>query len=519
MKPKALLLALLMPLLLQAQSANFNTSKSLDIFHSVLREVSLYYVDSVALDQLVYTGIEAMLSSMDPYTEFIPEEENDSIEMMTTGSYGGIGALIKKRPGEGVIVSEPYDGSPAVRAGLIAGDVILEIDGESVLDLEADECSSRMKGTPGTQVVFLVKKLMGQDTVTVHVTREKVHISDVGLACMLRDSIAYIRVTGFTQGGAADVRKTLKAMKKDHPVKGIILDLRGNGGGLMDEAVKLLSIFLPRNTMVVSARGRIERFDVEYHTKEEPLDTKTPLAVLVNNGSASSSEIVAGAIQDLQRGLIVGERTFGKGLVQTIRPLSYHANLKITTAKYYIPSGRCVQSLDYTKRDGNGTPERNQAGGIVPDVPVEAPKYSRISMELVARDYLHDYSLHYFTQHKTIAPAESFTMSDKDYRDFVEMTSAKEFDDRSATEILLESFSRTARAEGYDQLLKKEIEALRTHLVTDKATDLNHYRAEIQPLLEEEISCRYYYQQGRLKSMIRDDNQLEKALEELTGGK
>lgn len=515
MKPKVLFLALLMPLMLQAQSADFKTSRSLDIFHSVLREVSLHYVDSVALDQLVYTGIEAMLATMDPYTEFIPEEENESIEMMTTGSYGGIGALIKKRLGEGVVVSEPYENSPAARAGLIAGDVILEINGLSVLDLEADECSSRMKGTPGTQVVFLVRKLMGGDTVTVQVTREKVHISDVGLACMLQDSIAYIRVTGFTQGGAAEVRKTLKTMKKDHPVKGIILDLRGNGGGLMDEAVKLLSLFLPRNTMVVSARGRIERFDVEYYTKEEPLDTKTPLVVLVNNGSASSSEIVAGAIQDLKRGLIVGERTFGKGLVQTILPLSYNANLKITTAKYYIPSGRCVQSLDYANRNGDGTPERNEEGGIIPDIPVTAPKYSRISMELVARDYIHEYSIHYYTQHKTIAPADSFSLSDQDYRDFVEITAAKEFDDRSATEILLETFNRTARAEGYDQLLEKEIIALKEHLHTDKVADLYHYREQIQPLLEEEICCRYYYQEGRLKSMIRDDNQLEKALEAL----
>ncbi|HHV03722.1 MAG: S41 family peptidase [Bacteroidales bacterium] len=516
MKIKAILLALFLPLLLTAQSAEFNTSKSLDIFHSLLREISLYYVDSVALDQLVYTGIEAMLSTMDPYTEFIPEENNESIEIMTTGSYGGIGALIKKSPGEGVLISEPYTGSPAVRAGLIAGDMILAIDGEFVRDLSADECSSRMKGTPGTEVELLVRRLMQRDTVSIKVVREKVHISDVGLACMLRDSIAYIRMTGFTQGGAADARKVLKKMKKDYPVKGIVLDLRGNGGGLMDEAVKLLSIFLPKNTMVVSARGRLARFDVEHYTKEEPLDTRTPLVVLVNKGSASSSEIVAGAIQDLKRGVIVGEKTFGKGLVQTIRPLSYNANLKITTAKYYIPSGRCVQALDYGKRNGDGTPERNENGGIVPDSVVTLPMYSRIAMELVTRDYLHEYSIRYFTRHKTILPAEAFYMTDEDYNDFVQLTAAKEFDDRSATEILLETFSRTAEAEGYEGLLKKEITALRERLLTDKAKDLMHYRKEIQPLLEEEICCRYYLQEGRLRSMIRDDLQLEKALSVLT---
>ncbi len=512
MKLKAILLALLLPLLANAQSADFNTSKSLDIFHSLLREISLYYVDSVALDDLVYTGIRAMLSTMDPYTEFIPEEENESIEMMTTGSYGGVGALIKKQPGEGVMVSEPYAGSPAVKAGLIAGDIIIAIDGQPVADLSADTCSSLMKGTPGTEVKFLVKKLKSGDTLSIKVMREKVHISDVGLACMIQDSIAYIRMTGFTQGGAADVRKALRRMKEDHPVKGIVLDLRGNGGGLMDEAVKLLSVFLPRNTMVVSAKGRIERFDVEYYTKEEPLDTETSLAVLVNNHSASSSEIVAGAVQDLKRGVIVGEKTFGKGLVQTIRPLSYNANLKITTAKYYIPSGRCVQALDYEHRNGDGSPGKNEEGGIVPDYPVPLPMYSRIAMELVARDYLHEYSLLYYTKHDSILAADSFYLSQEDYDDFVKITAAREFDDRSSTEILLETFTKTAEAEGYDELIQNEITALINALSTEKARDLYHYRHEIQPLLEEEIACRYYLQEGRLRSMIRDDFQLQKAL-------
>ena len=515
MKRKAIFLVAVLwffPLISGAQTQSFDTSKSLDIFHSVLREISLFYVDSVAIDKLVYTGIEAMLSTMDPYTEFIPEEDNETIEMMTTGSYGGVGALIKKRPGDGILVSEPYAGSPAAKANLVAGDIILAIDGQPVYDMTADECSAKMKGEPGTSVTFLVKKLRKEDTVSCTVLRERVHISDVGLACMLQDSIAYVRVTAFTQGGAQEVRKTLQSMKKQYNVKGIVLDLRGNGGGLMDEAVQLLSVFLPKHTMVVSAKGRIERFDVSYYTKEEPLDTKTPLVVLVNNGSASSSEIVAGAIQDLKRGTLVGQRTFGKGLVQTIRPLSYNANLKITTAKYYIPSGRCVQALDYSNRNEDGTPGATHDGGIMPDIEVSVPLFSRMAMELVARDYIHEYSVLYYKNHDTINSPDSFSLTPEEYEDFIKVTAAKEFDDRSATEIQLENFNKTAKAEGYEDLLAEEFAGLHKRLLTDKETDLKHYRAEIQSLLEEEICCRYFFQAGRLRNMIRNDGQLEQAL-------
>ena len=306
--------------------------------------------------------------------------------MMTTGSYGGVGALIKKRPGEGVLVSEPYAGSPAVRAGLIAGDVILAIDGESVMDLSADECSSRMKGSPGTGVDFLVQRLMGGDTVTIRVIREKVHISDVGLACMLPDSVAYIRMTGFTQGGAADVRKALKDMKNDHPVRGIVLDLRGNGGGLMDEAVKLLSVFLPRNTMV-SARGRQERL-MEHYTKEEPLDTETPLVVLVNRVRHLLPRSLP-SIQDLKR--VIGRKPWQRFGYKPSGPW-YNANPKITTAKYYIPSGRCVQSLDYGRRNGDGRLERNENGGIVPDSVGVASHVQPHSDGVGGQGHPHEYS-------------------------------------------------------------------------------------------------------------------------------
>ncbi len=495
-----------------AQSPAFNTAKSLDIFHSIIREISLFYVDTVAVDKLVYTGIEAMLASMDPYTEFIPEEDNENLEMMTTGSYGGVGALIKKKEGEPVLISEPYENSPIAKAGLVAGDSILAINGESTLNLSADQCSAKMKGDPGTPVNFRIKRYVQNDTLDYTVIREKVHVSDVGLACVLQDSIAYLRVTGFTQGGAQDVRNALQQMKSEADLKGIILDLRNNGGGLMEEAIELLSVFLPRHTMVVSAKGRVEQANREYFTKDEPLDTTTPLLVMVNGNSASSSEIVAGAIQDLKRGRLVGTRTFGKGLVQAIRPLSFNANLKITTAKYYIPSGRCVQAIDYSNRKEDGTPDTNADGGIKPDVEIKMPPYNRVTVELVARDYLHDYSLEFFRHNRSIAPAESFTLTDSQYEDFVNFTAAKEFDDRTGTEILLSEFKEIARAEGYDTLLADQIASLSQQLVTDKVTDLHHYRDEIKPLLEEEICCRYYFQQGSLRNFIKNDTQLDRAL-------
>lgn len=500
---------------LQAQSQSFETSKSIDIFHSILRELSLYYVDTLSVDKLVYTGIDAMLASLDPYTEFFPEEDTESIDMMTTGAYGGVGALIKKLPGQGVCISEPYENSPAAKASLVAGDVILTIDGESVLDWSPDQCSARMKGTPGTTVHFSVVKLRTKDTVAVDVLRERVHISDVALACMVQDTIAYLRVTAFTQDGSQEVRKALKDLKEQHDVKGIVLDLRGNGGGLMEEAVKMLAIFLPRNTMVVSARGRVERANMHYFTKEEPLDTTTPLVVLTDNGTASSSEIVAGAIQDLKRGLIVGQRTYGKGLVQAIRPLSYNTNLKITTAKYYIPSGRCVQAIDYSNRHSDGSLDEDANGGISPDIKAEAPAYSRIAMELAARDYLHDYSVQYYAQHPTIAPAQTFSLTDAEYEDFVTYVAALEFDDRSATEILLEQFKLAAVAEDYDEQLAAQLDTLQAQLRTDKTADLRHYKDQLKPLLEEEICCRYYFEKGAVQRMIRDDAQLGVALEQL----
>lgn len=514
--------------LAHAQTQDFKTLKSIDIFHGILKELSLLYVDSVQIDRLVYTGINSMLASLDPYTEFFPEESSETLEMLTTGSYGGIGALIRKEPGKGILIVEPFENSPAHKSNIVAGDTIMSIDGESVLPLSADRCTAKLKGNPGTTVEFSIKKICGGETRTVTVVRERVHISDIALSALLDDKTAYIRLSGFTQGCSQEFKETLQALKAQAPIERLVLDLRGNGGGLLEEAVKILSFFVPKNTLVVRSKGRLETLNIDYRTHDDPIEPAMPIIVLVNRGSASSSEIVAGALQDLDRALIVGQRTFGKGLVQSIRDLNFGANIKITTAKYYIPSGRCVQAIDYTHRNEDGSvgyiPDSlitafktaagrtvYDGGGIVPDVLIESPMISRIALDLYARDYFFDYSLQYYRRHPVIAPAESFRLSDEEYQDFVRFVAAKDFDDRSASEILFEQFEKSARLEKLDTLAAGEIKALKNRITRSKEEDLRYLKPELKSLLEEEIACRYYFSKGRLSNTLRNDVQLLKA--------
>ena len=347
---------LLFPLNINAQSKDFKTAKNLEIQHHILGELSTRFVDTLDFEQLITTGITAMLKSLDPYTEYIPEEDDETIELMTTATYGGIGSVIKKIDTLGVIISQPYIGSPAVKSGLEPGDVILKIDGEDVLPLTADQCSSKMKGQPGTDVVFLVKKARGGELKEYTITRERIHIPDVSYSGIIDKKYdkspcktGYIKLDSFTANGAEDVKSALVSLKEQGAER-IVLDLRGNGGGLMDQAVEIVSLFVPKGTTVVSQKGRTPDANMSYKTMKEPVDTTIPLLVLVNSSSASSSEIVAGALQDLDRAVIAGTRTFGKGLVQAIRPVGYNGSLKLTIAKYYTPSGRCVQAIDYSNR-------------------------------------------------------------------------------------------------------------------------------------------------------------------------
>lgn len=525
----ALLGSLFLPVSLAAQSADFNVAKSLEIQNNILKELVNGFVDSVSVEKLVNTGINAMLGSLDPYTEYIPEEDEQNIELLTTATYGGIGAIIKKLDTTGVIISQPYIGSPAVKYGLEPGDVILEIDGEDVLPLNAEECSSKMKGEPGTSVRFLVRKGRSGKTQQLEVVRERIHIPDVSYSGILKDTIGYIKIDGFTVNGSEDVRKAVVSLK-EKGAKRLILDLRGNGGGLLDEAVEIVSLFVPKGTLIVTQKGRINvGADMEYRTKSEPVDTLIPLMVLVNSGSASSSEIVTGAVQDLDRGLVAGTRTYGKGLVQAIRPVGYNGTMKMTIAKYYTPSGRCVQAIDYSHRNSDGSvgyvPDSLKkafktrlgrtvydGGGITPDSVITSTPYSRIAVSLVMNDIINDYAIKFYTEHASIPPVRDFSLTDEQYGDFVKYAVSRDFDSRSGAQVLMEDLLKSAKQEELDEYIKAEAEALKSKLSISKEQMLLLKKDEIQPLVEEEIANKYYFTPGRVEAIIKSDSQLQKAV-------
>ena len=519
---------LLFPTKIYAQSADFKALKSLDIYYSVLRELSLFYVDSVQIDQLVDESIHSMLKELDPYTIYMPEDLAEDFDIITTGRYGGIGSLIKKVP-NGIEISEPYKGFPADRAGLVAGDIILEIDGESTFDMDATLASKKMKGIAGTKVSFKILKLRTKETVSLDIIREQIHISDVTFGSILGNGVGFIHLSSFSANGSRDFRNTFTALKKQGMTR-LILDLRSNDGGLIDEAVNIVGCFVPRGSTVVTSRGRVQGFDMSYKTKEEPLDVHIPIAVLVNNNSASASEIVAGALQDFDRALILGTRTFGKGLIQTVRGLGYNAQLKITTAKYYIPSGRCVQAIDYSHRNEDGGVEyvpdslRKEfqtkggrkvydGGGITPDIVIEPETYERIVYSALSRDLIHDFSLQYYIKHEHIAAPEDFELSDSDYESFTQFMADKPFDDKTNSEIILERLILAINDEHLGESTKDEIALLEKKINHDRESKLRRFKNEFKPMIEQEIVARYYYQEGRLRAIIRHDSQVKKAVE------
>lgn len=518
-----------------AQSAGFRLGKWTEIQNAIIKELNRSYVDSLPIDRIQRAGVDAMLESLDPYTMYVPEEDNEDFEFMIGKTYGGIGAIIYKPDTESnVIINEPYADSPAANAGLRCGDEIVTIDGKTVKGLKADEATSRMKGNPGTTVVFGVKKAFGGDgwkqgdTVEVRIDRQRIHLPDVEYAGMLNDTTGYILQTGFTERVSEDVRNAYLKLKAQG-MKKLVLDLRGNGGGLLQEAVNIVSLFVPKGSVVVSSRGNENHPEEVFRTMREPVDTEIPIVVLVDSGTASSSEIVSGAFQDLDRATILGSRTYGKGLVQSVRPLPYNGQLKVTTAKYYTPSGRCIQAIDYSHRNEDGSvghipdsltkefrtahgrPVRD-GGGITPDDTLTFRSYSRLVYSLVLGGIVDQYALDYGRRHESIAALDDFHFSDADYEDFIQFAMGKKFDYRSGARALYDQMKRELDRDGMSDSMKDEIEALGKKLEIEKRDFLLLKKDEIIPFIEEEIAVRYYFQEAGVKVRLRYDTALKEAL-------
>lgn len=508
---------------------NFQIAKNLDIYYTLFRELNLFYVDEVDPTKLVKTSIDKMLESLDPYTNFIPEDDVEDFRFMTTGEYAGIGALISKQHGK-IIISEPYEGFPAQKSGLKAGDILLEVAGKSTEKLSTEDVSALLKGPAQKAVVVKIQRYGQKKPMEIEIMREKIQIDPVPYYGMLDKETGYIRLSNFTENCTERVKVALIELKEKQGAKTLVLDLRSNPGGLLMEAVRIANLFVPKGQEIVSTRGKVKQWDKVYTATESPVDTIMPIAVLVNRGSASASEIVAGAIQDLDRGMIIGTRTFGKGLVQTTRDLSYNAKLKITTAKYYIPSGRCIQALDYTHRNEDGSvgiiPDSLiskfqtkkgrivfDGGGVAPDVAVEDEMLSNLATNLVTGSVIFDYATYFSSKTDKISSPEEFIITPETYADFIKYVKDQDFKYESRTEAELENLLDVAKREKYYDISKDEFEKLKQKLGHNLDQDMEHFKKEISELLTDEIVSRYYYQKGAIKAALRDDSDISKALE------
>ncbi len=509
---------------------NFAIAKNLEIFHTLFRELNMFYVDDINPDKLIKTSIDDMLESLDPYTTYITEDEMEDFKFMTTGEYAGIGALISKQNNK-IVIAEPYEGFPAQKFGLKAGDIILEVEGKSTEKMNTEDVSNLLKGPANKPVKIKYERYGEKKPLVVDVVREKIAIDAVPYYGMLGKNTAYIRLSSFTDHCSNDVKNAFLDLKRNNP-HSLVLDLRGNPGGLLMEAVEIVNFFVPKGSEIVSTRGKVAQWDKVYKAASAPLDTTIKIAVLINSGSASASEIVAGAIQDLDRGIIVGSRTFGKGLVQTTRDLSYNAKLKVTTAKYYIPSGRCIQALDYTHRNEDGsvghipdslisefTTKKGRkvydGGGVAPDMKIENETLSSLSVALITRFLIFDFATRFSSENAAIASPEDFEISDNIYNQFVSFVKADKFEYESASKDEYDALVESAKRDKYYSAAEAEFQALKEKLAPNLDKDLNLFKGEISELLKDEIVSRYYYQKGAIRSAIHDDKGIRKAIDEL----
>ena len=512
----------------------FEVSKNLDIFTTLYKELNTYYVDELKPDQLIQSGVDEMCNSLDPYTDYITEENMADYRTQTTGRYGGIGAIIGTR-GEWVTITDPYEGFPAAKAGLRAGDKIISIDGKLAKKLASDDVSRMLKGKAGTNVIVKVSRQEAdgkEKEETYTLTREEIKIKNVPYYGTIGKDIGYIRLTGFTEKASNEVRNALNLLIAKNKIKGLVLDLRGNPGGLLNEAIAIANVFVDKNVQIVSTKGKTEDQNKEYPTLNDPVDTKIPMTILVDGGSASAAEIVTGSMQDLDRAVVIGQRTYGKGLVQSTHSLPYNAKLKITTAKYYIPSGRCIQAINYADRGADGSVKRKADSlkvayktlggrtvydgvGIDPDIKIEPEKLSQIAIALITKNLMFDYATEYRAKHEAIGSAKNFELSDKEYDEFVAYVNKQGFSYETRSEKLIDALKETTEKEKSYTAIEKDYETMKKAMEHDKTKDLYKEKKQIKGILEEEIASRYTLNAGRIEASFKNDEEIAKALEVL----
>lgn len=515
----------------QTENKEFEILKNLEIFSSAYKELHLNYVDEVKPGELMKAGLDAMLRTLDPYTVYIPEAEIEDFKILTLGQYGGIGSTIHYRDGA-VYISEPYKDFPADKAGLLPGDKILKINGQDTKGKSTEDVSSMLKGQAGTSIELAVERVGVDKPLIFTILRQEIKIDNVTFSGILKDHIGYIRLDGFTQDAAKEFKDAFLKLKAEG-IKGLIIDLRYNGGGLLNESVSMVNLFIEKSKAVVSTKGKIEAKNHTFYTSESPVDLDIPIAFLISRGSASASEIFAGAMQDYDRAVIIGQRSFGKGLVQNIVPLDYNAQMKITVSKYYIPSGRCVQAIDYAHKDASGkankipdslrTAFKTKGGrtvydgdGIEPEIELAEESYSNLGVSLITKFLIFDFANEFKRKHPSIGSPKDFTVSDTLYANFIDFLNGKDYTYETQSEVLLKEMQKITKEENYQGDILNELEALAKKLNDAKGEDLSKNETEIKQLLKDEIVSRYYYQKGRAEASLDGDKTVAKAIEILT---